>query len=184
MFRSLVRRAGGAASGGERCDVLVWSARIHSRMTAPPAPSFRVVALLSAYNEADVIGETIGALIGDGVEVPRELAGRELDVEVAGGSEVVPDLAEPESLDDLIRNVSTRYPSDALVVSVRMPGQGVTLRGRVIPNLPGSALDALRPSVSTESGEPFQNFRRTVVPVGRVVLGRDRVRLRVREVRL
>jgi hypothetical protein len=143
-----------------------------------------VVALLSAYNEADVIGETIGALIGDGVEVPRELAGRELDVEVAGGSEVVPDLAEPESLDDLIRNVSTRYPSDALVVSVRMPGQGVTLRGRVIPNLPGSALDALRPSVSTESGEPFQNFRRTVVPVGRVVLGRDRVRLRVREVRL
>ena len=72
MFRSLVRRAGGAASGGERCDVLVWSARIHSRMTAPPAPSFRVVALLSAYNEADVIGETIGALIGDGVEVPRE----------------------------------------------------------------------------------------------------------------
>jgi hypothetical protein len=118
------------------------------------------------------------------VEVPRELAGRELDVEVAGGSEVVPDLAEPESLGDLIRNVSTRYPSDALVVSVRMPGQGVTLRGRVIPNLPGSALDALRPSVSTESGEPFQNFRRTVVPVGRVVLGRDRVRLRVREVRL
>lgn len=118
------------------------------------------------------------------LEVPRELAGRELDVEIAGGHEAVPDLAEPESLDDLIRNVSTRYPDDALVVSVRMPGQGVSLRGRVIPNLPGSAMDALRPSVSTESGEPFQNYRRTIVPVGRVVLGRDRVRLRVREVRL
>ena len=118
------------------------------------------------------------------LEVPRELAGRELDLEIAGGNEVVPDLAEPESLDDLIRNVATRFPDDALVVSMRMPGQGVTLRGRVIPNLPGSALDTLRPSVSTESGEPFMNYRRTVVPVGRVVLGRDRVRLRVREVRL
>ncbi|MDB4930903.1 MAG: hypothetical protein JWM10_3387 [Myxococcaceae bacterium] len=118
------------------------------------------------------------------VEVPRELAGRELDIEVAGGTEVVPDLAEPETLDDLIRNVATRYPGDALVVSVRMPSQGVTLHGRVIPNLPNSALDALRPSASTESGDPFQSYRRTVVPVGRVVLGRDRVRLRVREVRL
>lgn len=118
------------------------------------------------------------------LDVPRELAGRELDVEVAGGNDVVPDLPEPESLDDLLRNVSTRFPDDALVVSVRMPGQGVTLHGRVIPNLPGSAFDALRPSVGTESGEPFQNYRRTVVPVGRVVLGRDRVRLRVREVRL
>lgn len=118
------------------------------------------------------------------LEVPRELAGRELDVEVAGGNEVVPDLPEPETLDDLLRNVSTRFPDDALVVSVRMPGQGVTLHGRVIPNLPGSAFDALRPSVSTESGEPFPNYRRTVVPVGRVVLGRDRIRLRVREVRL
>lgn len=118
------------------------------------------------------------------LEVPRALAGRELDVEVAGGNEVVPDLPEPETLDDLIRNVSTRFPDDALVVSVRMPGQGVTLHGRVIPSLPGSAMDALRPSVSTESGDPFQSYRRTVVPVGRVVLGRDRVRLRVREVRL
>lgn len=118
------------------------------------------------------------------LEVPRELAGRELDVEVVGGNDVVPDLPEPETLDDLLRNVATRFPDDALVVSVRMPGQGVTLHGRVIPNLPGSAFDALRPSAGTESGEPFQNYRRMVVPVGRVVLGRDRLRLRVREVRL
>ena len=115
--------------------------------------------------------------------VPRELAGRDLDVEVAGGSEVVPDLPEPETLDDLIRNVATRYPDDALVLSVRMPGQGVTLRGRVLPNLPGSALEALRPGSSSDGGDPMQSFRRTVAPVGRVVLGRDRVRLRVREVR-
>lgn len=118
------------------------------------------------------------------VPVPRELAGRELEIEVGGGADVQPDLAEPEGLDDLIRNLSTRYPDDALVVSVKMPGQGVTLRGRVIGNLPGSAFDALRPAASTESGEPFQNVRRIVVPVGRVILGRDRVRVRVREVRL
>jgi hypothetical protein len=53
----------------------------------------------------------------------------------------------------------------------------------VIESLPGSALDLLRPAASTESGEPLMNWRRTVIPVGRVVIGRDRLRVRVREVR-
>lgn len=116
------------------------------------------------------------------VPVPTSLAGREMEVEIAGGSEVVPDQAEPESLDDILRNAGERFPSDALVLSVRVPGQGVTLRGRVVPSLPGSAFQMLRPSASSDSGEPLQNYVRTTVPVGRVVLGRDRVRVRVREV--
>lgn len=118
------------------------------------------------------------------VTMPRELAGREVEVEVTGGADAIPDLPEPESVDDLVRNLSTDIPNDALVVAVRMPGQGVTLRGRVIGSLPGSALDVLRPAASTESGEPIMNWRRTVIPVGRVVNGRDHIRVRVREVRL
>ena len=56
------------------------------------------------------------------------------------GHEVAPpggvDVLLPESMDDLVRNLTTRFPDDALVVSVRMPGSGVTLRGRVVQNLP------------------------------------------------
>lgn len=118
------------------------------------------------------------------LEIPRELAGREVEVEVSAGNEAVPDMAEPETLDALVQNLTTRYAEDALVVSFRMPGAGVTVRGRVVPNLPSSALDALRPAVSTDGGEPLANVRRVVVPTGRIVVGRDRVRLRVREVRL
>lgn len=117
------------------------------------------------------------------VQVPRELAGREMEIEVAPGGDTVPDLAEPESIDDLVRNLQVSYPDDALVVSVRMPGQGALIRGRTLYNLPASALDALRPGASTDGAEPLSNVRRTVVPLGRVVLGRDRVRLRVRELR-
>ncbi|MEZ4405644.1 MAG: hypothetical protein R3A52_03975 [Polyangiales bacterium] len=40
----------------------------------------------------------------------------------------------------------------------------------------------LRPSASSDTGELPANLRRTVVPVGRVVVGRDRVRLRAREI--
>jgi SpoIVB peptidase S55 len=117
------------------------------------------------------------------LRIPRELEGRDAEIEVMGGAEAVPELPEPESVGDLIRNLRTDIPNDALVVALRMPGQGVTLRGRVIESLPGSALDLLRPAASTESGEPLMNWRRTVIPVGRVVIGRDRLRVRVREVR-
>ncbi len=87
-------------------------------------------------------------------------------------------------MNDLIRNLTSRFPDDALVVTIKMPGQGVAVRGRVVQNLPSSALDLLRPGASTDGADPVSNFRRVVVPIGRVVVGRDRVRLRVREVRL
>ena len=115
--------------------------------------------------------------------VPRELAGREMEIEVSGGNDTTPDLPEPESVGDLVRNLTSGFPEESLVVSVRLPGQGVTLRGRTIREVPGSALDALRPAASTDGGDPIVNVRRTVLPLGRIVLGRDRVRLRVREVR-
>jgi hypothetical protein len=115
--------------------------------------------------------------------VPRALAGREMEIEIASGADTAPDVPEPESLDDLLRNLTTRYPDDALVVTVRLPGTGATLRGRVLRNLPASAFDALRPGVSTDGADPLWNVQRTIVPVGRIILGRDRVRLRVREVR-
>lgn len=148
-----------------------------SRSEVDPGEAVELRVSLARYGEAPEVRSVR-------IEVPRELAGRDLDVEVSGGGETPPDLAEPESLDDLVRNLTTRFPDDALVVSVRMPGTGLTLRGRVVQNLPSSALDALRPGSSSDGGEPLWNVRRTVVPVGRIVIGRDRVRLRVREVRL
>jgi hypothetical protein len=147
-----------------------------SRAEADPGETVQLVVTLAQYAGATVVRSIP-------LTVPRELAGRDVDIDITPGGETVPDVAEPEAIGDLIRNLTTSFPEDALVVSVRMPGQGVTLRGRALPDLPGSAFDALRPAVDTESGEPFANVRRTVVPVGRLVLGRDRVRLHVREIR-
>lgn len=141
-----------------------------------PGTTVQLLVSLGQYGEAAVTRSIP-------IEVPRELAGREVDIEVAAGGETSPDFAEPESIGDLVRNLSTNYPDDALVVTTRMPGQGVTLRGRAVYHLPGSAFDALRPGASTDGGEPLSNLRRTVVPLGRVVTGRDRVRLRVRDLR-
>jgi hypothetical protein len=148
-----------------------------TRAEVDPGQSVELRVNLSRYGEP---GETRAVR----VEIPRELAGRDVDIEVAAGNETFQDVAEPESMNDLIRNLTSRFPDDALVVTIKMPGQGVAVRGRVVQNLPSSALDLLRPGASTDGADPVSNFRRVVVPIGRVVVGRDRVRLRVREVRL
>lgn len=147
-----------------------------SRAEVDPGETVQLLVSLGQYAGAPVVRSVP-------VVIPREVAGREVELEVAPGGDVVPDLPEPESVSDLIRNISTTFPDDSLVVSMRLPGVGVTLRGRVLPNLPSSALDTLRPSVSTEGGDAFANVQRIVVPVNRLVLGRDRVRLHVRDVR-
>jgi hypothetical protein len=147
-----------------------------SREEVDPGETVQLMVSLGQYNGRPVVRAVP-------IPIPRDVAGRDVEIEVAPGGETVPDLAEPESITDLIRNVTTSYPEDALVVSMRMPGQGVLLRGRTIGNLPSSALDVLRPSASTDGGEAFANVRRIVVPMGRLMLGRDRIRLRVREVR-
>ncbi len=116
------------------------------------------------------------------IEIPREAAGREIEIEVAAGDRVRPDLAEPENLPELLHNLRQAYPASSLVVSVRLPAPGVALRGHVVRALPPSALEALRPANSSDTGDPFMTAERTVVPLGRVLLGRERIRARVREV--
>jgi len=148
-----------------------------SQAEADPGDTVELRVQLARYGEAP---ETRTVRL----PVPRALAGRDMEIDVASGADTSPDVAEPESLDDLVRNLTARYPDDALVVTVRLPGTGATLRGRVLHDLPNSAFDALRPGVSTDGADPLWNVQRTVVPVGRIILGRDRVRLRVREVRL
>jgi hypothetical protein len=147
-----------------------------SRAEVDPGETVQLTVSLGQY-----AGQAITRTVP--ITVPREVAGRDVDIEVAAGGETLGDQPEPERIDDLIRNLTASYPDDSLVVSLRMPGQGVMLRGRVLYDLSGSALDTLRPAASSETGEPFLNVRRTVVPVGRLVLGHDRVRLHVRDIR-
>ncbi len=147
-----------------------------AREEVDPGETVNVLVSLAQYGSAPIV-RTIP------ITIPREAAGRDLELEVGGGNDIALDLPEPENIGDLIRNLTTFLPEDSLVVSMRMPGNGVALRGRLVSNLPGSALDALRPAASTDGGDPVGNFRRTSVTTSRIVLGRDRVRLRVREVR-
>ena len=117
------------------------------------------------------------------VRFPDELAGKDVDVEIAPGYAVVADLAAPQNLSDLLVN-STKQSvlPRSLVVQYRTRTQGVAYGGHVADRLPAFALDALRPWTSDVAPDAFASYTRLVTPLDRYVDGSDRVRVRVKPV--
>jgi len=117
------------------------------------------------------------------VKMPLELAGKDVDVEIIPGYEVSPEVAAPDTLDELLANESRQTVQPrSVVVQFRVPSQGVTFRGHVAPELPAFALDALRPAHSDTGPDPYLSYDRTVVPLDWYLEGRDKVRIKVRRV--
>jgi len=115
------------------------------------------------------------------IAIPPELAGRDVDVEVLPGYEVVPDVAPPENLDQLLANAThPTLRALSVVLQIKLPTQGVAFLGHVSPRLPAFALDALRPTTSDVAPEVIASYVRAIVPVDRYVDGRDKVKIKVR----
>jgi hypothetical protein len=117
------------------------------------------------------------------VTMPAELAGKEVEIEVIPGYEFIPELPAPENLDQLLANEPrpTVVPR-AAVLQFHVPSQGIAYLGHVTQRLPIFALDSLRPQTSDTGPEAFQSWSRTVVPLDFYIEGRDKVKVKVRNV--
>jgi hypothetical protein len=117
------------------------------------------------------------------VPIPRELAGKDVDIELAPGYAEVPELPSPERLADLAANLPRQsFPVDSIVASIKMPEHGVAFNGQVAGRLPPGALDILRPASDTMAPEPFISYVRRAIPIHRLLEGKDHVRVRIRSV--
>ncbi len=114
------------------------------------------------------------------VDIPRDAAGTELEFAVQPGDEVPLENPEPRSLDDLLAIVGNRLPATSLVVSARLPSRGLRFEGHVARNLPASALDALSLTNGGAPAAPFATQVRQIHPLGRLLGGGARLRVRVR----
>lgn len=117
------------------------------------------------------------------VRFPEELAGKDVDLEIVPGYQVVPEMPAAQSLADLLVN-STRQSvlPKSLVLQYRLHSQGVAYKSHVAKALPPFALDALRPASSDVAPEAFASYARTVVPLDRYVDGGNKVKVKVRPV--
>jgi hypothetical protein len=117
------------------------------------------------------------------VDIPRELAGNTVEIEINPGHQEAPPVAVPESVSELLSVLPRQsYAPDSLVGAVRVGGHGVAFRGQVATRLPPGALDTLRPVASSIAPDPVPSYARTVIPLGKFVIGSTSVRIRVRDV--
>ncbi len=108
------------------------------------------------------------------LRIPRRFAGALVKVEVLSGNQAKPDAAAPENLAqlvDVLRNKT--FPANVLVATVYTPNEGVTMQGRVLPDLPDSALDTARPAAATKLADPYRSILRATVPLKQVVTGKQ-----------
>ncbi|HEY1959463.1 MAG TPA: hypothetical protein VGH28_27820 [Polyangiaceae bacterium] len=115
------------------------------------------------------------------ITIPPELVGRDVEVEVAPGYEVTPDVAPPDTLDQILANATHQsLRPKSVVLSIKMPTQGVAFFGHVSPRLPAFALDALRPTTRDVAPEVIASYVRSIVPVDEYVEGHDKFKIKVR----
>ena len=117
------------------------------------------------------------------VPVPAEMAGREVEIELAPGYEIERPLPAPESLAQLVANLPNQtYDPESIVASFRLRENGAAYRGKVASRLPAGAIDTLRSGNDSNSPETFVAQANTAIPLGRFLSGRDTVRIKVRPV--
>jgi hypothetical protein len=117
------------------------------------------------------------------VPVPAEMAGRDVEIELAPGYEVERPMPAPESLAQLIANLPNQtYDPESVVASFRLRENGAAYRGKVASRLPAGAIDTLRSGNDSNAPETFVAQANTAIPLGRFLAGRDTVRIKVRPV--
>jgi hypothetical protein len=114
-------------------------------------------------------------------DVPHALAGQQIKLVASAGNLSKPDVAPPETLGHVIDNLRKGYPARSIVISLETPDEGVTLRGSVIPDLPGSVIDTLRPGASSRRADTFKRAARVVTSTKGVVIGKQEITARVRD---
>ncbi len=115
------------------------------------------------------------------VPVPESAAGEKIELVFEPGNRVKLQLPRPDDMATILDNVRAGYPATSLVVSTKLPSRGLKLRGHVVRDLPGSALDSLQLANEAHRPTSFSTYKRKELPLGQIVAGSARVKLEVRE---
>ena len=115
------------------------------------------------------------------VDVPADLAGSIVQLEISSGDAAKLDAAPPVDLPSLIAAFRKLLPGNTWAATLYAAEDGVALDGKLVKDLPASAQDKLRPQSHTQRAQPFKPIARTVAPAARVIDGSNSMLVRVRE---
>jgi hypothetical protein len=135
-----------------------------------------VQVLMSTWDGKDIIEEVP-------VDVPASQAGGIVQLEVTAGDSAKLDAAPPTDLPSLMAAFRKLLPGNVWAATIYPADEGVALEGKLVRDLPASALDKLRPQSHTQRAQTYKPILRTVAPAKRVVNGTASILVRVRAVK-
>ncbi len=115
------------------------------------------------------------------VDVPASLAGSIVQLEVGAGDAARLDGAPPVDLATLVAALKKLLPGDVWAATIYAPDEGATLDGKLVRDLPASALDKLHPQSHTQRAQTYKPISRTLSPAKRVINGQQTMLVRVRD---
>lgn len=133
----------------------------------------QIKVLMSTWDGKDVIEDVP-------VDVPANLAGGIVTLEVTSGDSAKLDAAPPVDLPSLLAAFRKLLPGNVWAVTLYPADEGVALEGKLVRDLPASALDKLHPQTHTQRAQVYKPVARTLAPAKRVVEGSTSVLVRVR----
>jgi hypothetical protein len=132
-----------------------------------------VQVLMSTWDGKDIVADVP-------VDVPKQLAGGIVQLEVTAGDSAKLDAAPPTDLPSLMAAFRKLLPGNVWAATLYPADEGVALDGKLVRDLPASAQDKLRPQSHTQRAQPYKPLVRTVSPAKRVVNGTASMLVRVR----
>jgi hypothetical protein len=117
------------------------------------------------------------------VKIPAEMAGRDVDIDLAPGYDVDRPLPTPDSVSELMANLPhATFDPESIVATIRLRDAAAAYHGKIVSRLPPGAMDMLRPSSASDAPEIFSAHVYSAIPLKRFVIGHDSVRVSVRQV--
>jgi len=132
-----------------------------------------IKVLMSTWDGKDIIEDVP-------VEVPQSLAGGIVQLEVSAGDAAKLDAPPPVDLPSLLNAFRSLLPGNIWSVTLYPADEGVALDGKLVRDLPQSALDKLHPQSHTQRAQVYKPISRTKSPAHRVVNGTSSTLVRVR----
>lgn len=128
---------------------------------------------MTTWNGTDVIEQVP-------VDVPKSLAGTIVMLDITAGDSAKLDAPPPVDLPTLLAAFRKLLPGNVWAVTLSPAEDGVAVEGKLVRDLPASALDKLRPQTHTQRVAPYKPISRTVSLASRVVDGSQSMLVRVR----
>ncbi len=112
--------------------------------------------------------------------IPARLAGSTVKIEVVPGDAARADIAPPENFPQIMDALRHKtFAANVLVATVSTSDEGVTLGGKVLPDLPESALDTARPGATSRLADGYHSLVRVQAPTKQVVTGKQEIAVKI-----